>query len=134
MIHGLHSARSAVFVAARRVLAVFTVPAVPAVPAIVLIGVLMAFGSQPAQSQPPERAGAEHAAAAARQPIGDATRNLLALQREGHSASATPRPIAGDVAQLSYQRYLDSFDGARHPIAAQFGTAVKAGSGTGSGR
>ena len=75
---------------------------------------------------------AEQAAAAPSLPVGDATQGLLALQREGRAASTTPRPIAGDVAQLSYQRYLDSFDGAKHPIPAQFGTTVKASGNTGS--
>lgn len=62
--------------------------------------------------------------------IGDATRSLLAMQREGNVASTTPRPLAGDVASLSYQRYLDSF---RFPIPEKFSTTVqKSGSG-GSG-
>ena len=61
-----------------------------------------------------------------RPPVGEATQGLLALQRAGSAASVTPRPVAGDVAQLSYQRYLDSFDGTKHPIPTQFGTTVKA--------
>jgi hypothetical protein len=39
------------------------------------------------------------------------------MQREGNYASTTRRPIAGDVATLSYQRYLDSF---KLPIPASF--------------
>lgn len=62
---------------------------------------------------------------------GDATHGLLAMQREGDLASRTPRPLAGDVASLSYQRYLDSF---KHPIPEKFTTTVsKSGSGS-SGR
>lgn len=77
-----------------------------------------------------------HVAAAEPQPVlsvrlqvGDATRNLLAMQREGHVASTTPRPLAGDVATLSYQRYLDSF---KFPIPEKFSATVqKSGSGGG---
>lgn len=55
--------------------------------------------------------------------VGDATSQLLALQRGGSVASTTPRPIAGDVATRSYQRYLQSFD---HPIPERFGPTVGA--------
>lgn len=62
--------------------------------------------------------------------VGDATHHLLAIQREGRVASPTPRPLAGEVASLSYQRYLDSF---KHPIPERFSTTVqKAGSSGGS--
>ncbi|MBB1599337.1 DUF3613 domain-containing protein [Variovorax sp. UMC13] len=64
-----------------------------------------------------------------RMQVGDATHNLLALQREGTQASNTPRPLAGDVASLSYQRYLDSF---KLPIPEKFNTAVQRPSGGGS--
>lgn len=57
------------------------------------------------------------AAPAAPLRVGDATRTLLDMQREGNYASTTRRPIAGDVATLSYQRYLDSF---KLPIPASF--------------
>lgn len=60
--------------------------------------------------------------------IGDATHDLLALQRDGRQASPTPRPIAGDVAGRSYSRYLKSFE---HPIPEAFGTTVKTSSGGG---
>jgi Flp pilus assembly protein TadD len=46
---------------------------------------------------------------------------LIELQRNGSAASATPRPIAGDVADMSYQRYLDTF---KRPIPERFGTTV----------
>ncbi len=42
--------------------------------------------------------------------IGDATRSLLAQQRQGSQASAVDRPIDGSVAALSHQRYLQSFE------------------------
>lgn len=62
--------------------------------------------------------------------IGDATRDLLALQRGGSVASATPRPIAGDIAGRSYQRYLKSFE---HPIPQSYSTTVRSpNSGVGS--
>ncbi len=61
--------------------------------------------------------------------VGEATSHLLALQRSGAAASPTARPIAGDVASLSYQRYLDSFT---HPIPETFNTTVKSSSGSGS--
>ena len=54
-----------------------------------------------------------HAAPAAPARVGDATAGLLALQREGRAASTVPRPIAGEVATRSHQRYLKSFE---HPI------------------
>lgn len=66
-------------------------------------------------------------ALATRMQVGDATRNLLTIQHEGASASPTPRPIAGDVASLSYQRYIDSF---KFPIPEKFNTTVhKSGNG-----
>ncbi|RYF62499.1 MAG: DUF3613 domain-containing protein, partial [Comamonadaceae bacterium] len=45
-----------------------------------------------------------------------------------------PRPIPGEVAGRSYQRYLKSFD---HPIPERFGTTVggtSAAGSSGSGR
>lgn len=62
--------------------------------------------------------------------VGDATSQLLALQRSGAAASPVPRPITGDVAARSYQRYLKSFE---HPIPERFDTTVGTGSGAGSG-
>lgn len=58
--------------------------------------------------------------------VGDATQRLFALQRDGGAASPTPRPIAGDVATLSYQRYLDSF---KRPIPDHFSTTVRSAGG-----
>ncbi len=54
--------------------------------------------------------------------VGDATDTLLALQRSGALASATPRPIAGPVAYRSYERYLKSFE---HPIPEFLNSSVK---------
>jgi len=54
-------------------------------------------------------------------PVGDATQNLLAWQRSGEVASPTPRPIAGNVASRSYERYLKSFD---YPIPERLGSTV----------
>lgn len=53
--------------------------------------------------------------------VGDATRTLLDLQRDGLYASPARRPIAGEVATLSYRRYLESF---KQPIPARFGASV----------
>ncbi|MDP9902707.1 DUF3613 domain-containing protein [Variovorax ginsengisoli] len=61
--------------------------------------------------------------------VGDATRGLLALQSSGAAASPVARPIPGDVAGRSYQRYIKSFD---YAIPERFGAAVKS-SGLNSG-
>ena len=41
--------------------------------------------------------------------VGDATSYLLALQASGQYASRNAYPVTSDVAQRSYQRYLESF-------------------------
>lgn len=62
--------------------------------------------------------------------IGDATQSLLAWQRSGEIASASPRPIAGIVANRSYERYLKSFEFA---IPEHLGSTVtKSNSGAGA--
>lgn len=53
--------------------------------------------------------------------VGDATLNLLAWQRSGEIASPTARPIAGSVANRSYERYLKSFE---HAIPERLGSTV----------
>ncbi|WP_295524144.1 DUF3613 domain-containing protein [uncultured Pseudacidovorax sp.] len=81
----------------------------------------------PATSAPPGIVGATASAetpAATDQaalPVGAATQRLLALQRDGTLASATPRPIPGEVAHRSYERYLSSFN---HPIPDRYGSSV----------
>jgi hypothetical protein len=62
--------------------------------------------------------------------VGDATQGLLAWQRSGEIASTTPRPIAGSVANRSYERYLKSFE---FPIPEHMNSSVKSSSGSGSG-
>ena len=59
--------------------------------------------------------------------VHDGALSLVELQRNGSAESATPRPIAGEVANLSYQRYLDSF---KRPIPEHFSTTVRS-AGTG---
>lgn len=54
--------------------------------------------------------------------VGDATTNLLALQRSGQVASPVAQSISGEVASRSYARYLKSFE---YPIPEKLG-----GSGT----
>jgi hypothetical protein len=62
--------------------------------------------------------------------VGDATQGLLAWQRGGEIASPTSRPIAGNVANRSYERYLKSFE---FPIPERMGSIVKSSSSSGSG-
>jgi hypothetical protein len=54
--------------------------------------------------------------------VGDATQNLFAWQRSGVIASSTPRPIPGDIAYRSYERYLKSFE---FPIPEHLNSSVK---------
>ncbi|TSD57418.1 DUF3613 domain-containing protein [Variovorax sp. KBS0712] len=63
--------------------------------------------------------------------VGDATQGLLAWQRSGDIASKTPRPIAGNVAQRSYERYLKSFE---FSIPERMSSTVKTSSGTGGAK
>ena len=60
--------------------------------------------------------------------VGDATSNLLALQAQGQYTSRNAYPVTSDVAQRTYQRYLESFT---HKIPENTDTQVgnKAGGG-----
>lgn len=80
-------------------------------------------GAGEAVERPSPPAGIE-AAPAGTARVGDATAGLLALQREGSAASPQPRPITGDVAGRSYQRYLKSFE---QPIPERFGFGTAGG-------
>lgn len=50
-------------------------------------------------------------------PVGAATRGALTLQRSGRAASATERPMSGEVAGRTHQRYVESFS---QPIPESF--------------
>lgn len=96
---------------------------------LLLLAAALWLSSAQAQTQTPAPATAEAAAAgsattampAAPLQVGDATRNLLDKQRTGALASGTARPIAGEVAQRSYERYLRSFE---RPIPESFTTVA----------
>jgi hypothetical protein len=88
----------------------------------------VACAASVAQPAPVDTRGAE-SAPPTRLAVGDATSQLLALQRSGAAASTVPRPIPGPVAARSYQRYLKSFD---HPIPERFDTTVGGGAAAGS--
>lgn len=81
-----------------------------------------------ANTQTPTSLPADEAAEAQEEPeyaplqVGDATQDLLAWQRNGDIASKTPRPIAGNVAQRSYERYLKSFE---FPITERMSSTIK---------
>lgn len=76
--------------------------------------------AQPIGGMAPERADASFARHAGVRgeagDVGDATRMLLAMQRDGAQAGQMLR-VPGEQAALAYQRYLDSF---RHPIPERF--------------
>ena len=58
--------------------------------------------------------------------VGDATSYLLALQASGQYASRNAYPVTSDVAQRSYQRYLESFT---HKIPESTETQVRSKTG-----
>ncbi|MGB1582017.1 MAG: DUF3613 domain-containing protein, partial [Nevskiales bacterium] len=53
----------------------------------------------------------------AHEKVGQETRNWLELQRSGSAASETQRPMSGDVAKRSYQRYVETHS---QPIPESF--------------
>jgi len=63
--------------------------------------------------------------------VGNATQGLLARQRSGDIASKTPRPIAGSIAQRSYERYLKSFE---FPVPERLSSTVKTSTGSGGAK
>lgn len=69
-------------------------------------------------ASPPSPHAEEAGRAESAMQIGDATARLLELQR---SSKGQPRPIRGDEASLSYQRYLNSFN---NPIPSYLGSTV----------
>ncbi len=54
---------------------------------------------------------------ATRDPFGERTRTLLAVQRDGRLASHSPQALSGKVQGQIYQRYVDSFG---HPIPERY--------------
>lgn len=83
-----------------------------------------ASAPMPAQEAPQANAALadEYEPEAAPLQVGDATQSLLAWQRNGDVASTTPRPIPGEVANRSYERYLKSFE---FPIPERMISSVK---------
>lgn len=61
--------------------------------------------------------------------VGDTTRMLLSMQRQGSNAGKA-LPIPGVEASASYRRYLKSFE---HPIPEFYETTVSKNSGSGMG-
>lgn len=94
-------------------------PRLRALPLLLLAAPLWAQPATSDQGAGPVQAAIATEAAPSR--IGGATRSLLQRQREGREASAIPRAIAGDVAELSHQRYLDSF---QQPLPPWFGSRL----------
>lgn len=105
-----------------------TAPAKPAAP-------VNAHASAPSATPAPAPTQNEEAMAEETEPVyervqvGDATQGLLAWQRSGEIASPTPRPIAGNIANRSYERYLKSFEFA---IPEHMNSTVKTSGGSGS--
>jgi hypothetical protein len=91
--------------------------------ALGVIGLISAWQCAAAQAIAPQATASRQPAA---QHIGDATTALLDLQVSG-SAAAPVLPMLGAAANLSWRRYLDSFN---RPIPEFFNNEVgKTGSG-----
>ena len=84
---------------------------------------------QQQQAQQAEMADAEEFVYDEPLQVGDATQGLFAWQRSGEIASPTARPIAGNIANRSYERYLKSFE---FPIPERMSSTVKSTSGSGA--
>jgi hypothetical protein len=91
-------------------------------PAAVLLTVVSLGLTACAQNPPPPASTDNMQATPAPLRVGDATRQLLTLQR---NATGPDRPIPGEQASLSYRRYLDTF---KHPIPERTGSNISSGS------
>jgi len=100
----------------------------PAAPAAPTAGAPAPAAAAAAPQQGQEEMAGDGEYVYERPQVGDATQSLFAWQRGGEMSSATPRTIAGDVANRSYQRYLKSFE---YPIPERMTSSVKATSGGG---
>jgi len=85
---------------------------------------------QQQQAQQAEMADAEELVYDGPLQVGDATQGLLAWQRSGEIASSAARPIAGNIANRSFERYLKSFE---FPIPERMSSTVRPTSGSGAG-
>ncbi|MEG2039993.1 MAG: DUF3613 domain-containing protein [Hafnia sp.] len=70
---------------------------------------VVAQSAAPAVSAQSQISQINQAAPAPSNRVGDATTYLLALQAGGQVASRNVHPVTSDVAQRTYQRYLESF-------------------------
>ncbi|RRH86643.1 DUF3613 domain-containing protein [Variovorax beijingensis] len=107
-------------------------PAIPAAPQAATTPVATAGVQAPAQTQQQQQAemsDAEEFIYDEPLQVGDATQGLFAWQRSGEIASPTARPIAGNIASRSYERYLKSFE---FPIPERMSSTVKSTSGSGA--
>ena len=64
-------------------------------------------------------------------PLGEETKEWLALQNSGKQAASGPRPMPGEIADNVYQRYVDSF---KQPIPAEFKRQSTGSAGNASGQ
>jgi hypothetical protein len=98
--------------------------------AVFLGWMLLCSGMLPVATAQPASEEASFSPASAPPQIGDATMVLLEMQADG-SAAAPTLPMLGVTAELSWQRYLDSY---KYPIPEFYENKIqKLGSG-GSGQ
>jgi hypothetical protein len=93
--------------------------------AIALLAAAPAAWAQPAPASPDAQISPNDV------PVGDTTRALLAIQRNGSQAGKM-LPLSGEQAALGYGRYLQSF---QHPLPAFFtgqasGSPLRGGAGS----